>query len=497
MGAVVAVEGPQPAAERFGVFRPHYCSGVIITPEGLILSQFHVSHQLPGKPDTTGLPAWSEKSRRPGERTTVILHDGRELQAELLGANQTFDLSLLRLVESGPYPYATLDPSATVSLGDWVLKLGHPIGYRQGRPPVVRLGRVLFQHSDVFITDCLTVGGDSGGPFFDLNGRLVGIIGQGAIPAKYFSSLSNRGTGPAADPTNRLIQQHFDAMLRREIAPLDERASEGFLAGYLGVEDDEILPREHWSQGAAVAKVFQAVIRDARPSAVSIVDERGRDVVLGTVVRADGWIATIASMLPDQPKCRLSDAWIVDAQVVGMDPAFDLALLKIPVTGLPAVRWAEKAPLVAGTILAAAGPPENPLGIGVVSVPRRDLPGPFPTHVRRPTIRPQPLWVQGRSTAEGYVVDICSENAGFLRGDILLSVAGREIHSKKDAHDCVDGHQVGEQVPVRLIRDGKRLDLTLELVAEPLTNSKAYADFPTLFETRHTPAARPVWRAAR
>ena len=37
-------------------------------------------------------------------------------------------------------------------------------------------------------------------------------------------------------------------------------------------------------------------------------------------------------------------------------------------------------------------------------------------------------------------------------------------------------------MPVRLIRDGKRLDLTLELVAEPMTNSKPYADFPTLFE---------------
>jgi hypothetical protein len=141
-----------------------------------------------------------------------------------------------------------------------------------------------------------------------------------------------------------------------------------------------------------------------------------------------------------------------------------------------------EAPPVAGTILAAAGASENPLGIGVVSVPRRDLPGPFPTHVRRPTIRPQPLWVLGQTTAEGYVVDKCSANAGFLRGDIILSIAGKEIHSKKDAHDCVDGHQAGERVPVLLIRDGKQLDLTIELVAEPMTNSKPCADFPTLFE---------------
>jgi S1-C subfamily serine protease len=477
IGAVVAVEEPQPAgAARSRRFRP-YCSGVIITPDGLILSEFHVSHQLPGEPDA------SKNSRRPGERTTVILDDGRELQAELLGANQTFDLSLLRMVGSGPYPYVPLDPSAMIELGDWVLKLGHPMGYRQGRPPVVRLGRVLFQQSNIFVTDCLTTGGDSGGPFFDLGGRLVGIIGNGSVPAKPWYGLRGPDRmGPLSAKTNRLIQQHFDPMLRCEIAPFDEKAWERFQRGYLWVEDDEILRREHWTQGDATASAFHAVIRDARPSAVSILDELGRDVVLGAVVRADGWIATIASMLPAQPQCRLSDGWIVDAQVVGMDSAFDLALLKIRVTGLPAVRWAEKPPLVRGTILAAVGTPENPLGIGVVSVPRRDLPGPFPTHVRRPTILPQPLWIAGQTTAGGYVVDMCSANAGFLRGDIILSIAGREIHSEKDAHDCVDGHQAGERLPVRLIRDGKRLDLSLELVAEPMTNAKPYADFPTLFE---------------
>jgi S1-C subfamily serine protease len=159
------------------------------------------------------------------------------------------------------------------------------MGYRQGRPPVVRLGRVLFQHSDVFITDCLNTGGDSGGPFFDLDGRLVGIIGHGAVPAGHFSGLvGNIGIGPTADRTTLLIQQYVDAMLRSKIAPDDGKASDKFLAGYLWVEDDEILPREYWTQGAAIARAFQAVIRGTRPGAVSILDELGRDVVLGTVV---------------------------------------------------------------------------------------------------------------------------------------------------------------------------------------------------------------------
>ena len=82
-----------------------YASGVIITKDGIILSQFHVSHRLKWKP---GEPY---RSRQPGERTMVILSNGRKIEAELLGADATFDLSLLRLLEPGPYPHAALDPS--------------------------------------------------------------------------------------------------------------------------------------------------------------------------------------------------------------------------------------------------------------------------------------------------------------------------------------------------------------------------------------------------
>ena len=78
-----------------------------------------------------------------GDRTTVILHDGRECPAELLGANRTHDVSLLRLLEPGPYPHVPIRATAPVEVGDWVLKIGHPLGYRKGRSAPVRLGRVI------------------------------------------------------------------------------------------------------------------------------------------------------------------------------------------------------------------------------------------------------------------------------------------------------------------------------------------------------------------
>jgi serine protease Do len=56
-----------------------------------------------------------------------------------------------------------------------VIALGHPGGYKEGRTPPVRLGRVLNVKSDAIRTDCTLVGGDTGGPLVDMRGKVVGI----------------------------------------------------------------------------------------------------------------------------------------------------------------------------------------------------------------------------------------------------------------------------------------------------------------------------------
>ena len=137
-------------------------TGVIITREGVILTQAHVTHP---------------ENARPGTKIKVILHDGTRAEAELLGADRVFDLSLLRLVKPGPYPFIPLADRVPVP-GDGVLKLGFPapLRYRKGRPPEVRFGRVLGTSAHLFLVDCRINGGDSGGPFIDLDGCLAGIL---------------------------------------------------------------------------------------------------------------------------------------------------------------------------------------------------------------------------------------------------------------------------------------------------------------------------------
>ncbi len=137
-------------------------SGVIVSPDGLILTAAHVA---------TGVK----------KKVTVILEDGTRLKAETLGLVADKDAAMLRITEKGSYPFVEMDKTETTRLGDWVFALGHSGGFDKERGSVVRLGRLVRIAGSTFQSDCMLIGGDSGGPLFDLTGKLVGIhsrVGQ-------------------------------------------------------------------------------------------------------------------------------------------------------------------------------------------------------------------------------------------------------------------------------------------------------------------------------
>ena len=131
-------------------------SGVIINREGHILTAGHVS----GATDRD---------------VTIILHDGRRLRGRTLGANNAIDSGMCVITEKADFPFVDMAKSADLKKGDWCLSLGHPGGYKIGRPPVVRLGRLQDVSANALVSDCTIVGGDSGGPLFNMHGRVIGI----------------------------------------------------------------------------------------------------------------------------------------------------------------------------------------------------------------------------------------------------------------------------------------------------------------------------------
>lgn len=131
-------------------------SGVIVSEDGLVLTAAHVSGAV-------------------DKELTVILDDGTRVEAKSLGLVATTDCAMVQITEEGNYPFVEIDRDDRTRLGDWVYSLGHSGGFDKDRGVVVRIGRLVRVMDTTIQSDCNLIGGDSGGPLFDLHGRLIGI----------------------------------------------------------------------------------------------------------------------------------------------------------------------------------------------------------------------------------------------------------------------------------------------------------------------------------
>lgn len=131
-------------------------SGVIVSKDGFVLTAGHVS----GKP---------------GQKCTIIMPDGKRLDGKSLGRNPGIDSGMLQITTKGDYDFCEMGKSEDLKPGTWCIAVGHPNGYQKGRTPVVRVGRILTNGRTTISTDCTLVGGDSGGPLFDMEGKVIGI----------------------------------------------------------------------------------------------------------------------------------------------------------------------------------------------------------------------------------------------------------------------------------------------------------------------------------
>ncbi|MFO0869504.1 MAG: trypsin-like peptidase domain-containing protein [Pirellulales bacterium] len=176
-------------------------SGVVITPDGYALTNYHVTQPC-------------------GEYMKCSLNDGRLYDAVLCGIDPVGDVALIKLLGRDDFPPAELADSDTVRVGDWCFAVGNPLLLATDFQPTVSFGIVsgvhryqypagtLLEYADCIQTDAAINPGNSGGPLFNARGQLIGINGRGSFEKR---GRVNVGVGYAIS-INQI--KHFMGHLR-------------------------------------------------------------------------------------------------------------------------------------------------------------------------------------------------------------------------------------------------------------------------------------------
>ncbi|WP_013630978.1 S1C family serine protease [Rubinisphaera brasiliensis] len=162
-------------------------SGVLISSDGLTLTNFHVVQGA-------------------GPFLKCGLNDGKIYDAVLIGIDPTGDVAMIQLLGRDDFPAAPLGDSNTVEAGDWAFAMGNPFLLAEDFTPTLTYGMVSGVHryqypagSILEYTDCIQVDtsinpGNSGGPLFNTDGEVIGINGRISVEKR---GRVNAGAGYA------------------------------------------------------------------------------------------------------------------------------------------------------------------------------------------------------------------------------------------------------------------------------------------------------------
>lgn len=134
-------------------------SGVIVSPDGYILTNSHVVHNM--------------------DNIAVQMTDGREFTAKVLGEDPNSDLALIK-IDAKDLPHLSLGNSDDLEVGQWVAAIGNPFGLQATLTVGVvsaksRNNLDIARYEDFIQTDAAINQGNSGGPLVTLDGEVIGI----------------------------------------------------------------------------------------------------------------------------------------------------------------------------------------------------------------------------------------------------------------------------------------------------------------------------------
>ncbi len=204
-------------------------SGVIVDPNGIIITNDHVI--------------------RGASAIHVVLADGRELEAEVIGSDANNDLAVLKVSSKQPLPAAKLGTSSDLMIGETVVAIGSPFGLSKTVTSgvVSATGRTFKAdgrtYNDFIQTDAAINPGNSGGPLLNVDGDVIGI--NTAI----FASAQGIGFAIPADKVRRIM----DELTRfGKVRPV-----------WVGIEAQDLSPR--LARQLGWDRTYGAVVSDVEP----------------------------------------------------------------------------------------------------------------------------------------------------------------------------------------------------------------------------------------
>ena len=203
-------------------------SGVIISSQGLILTAAHVIGKT-------------------GKKMKVRFANGKRASAISLGGSELSDAGMLKIIDEGPWPFVGMADNQSSQIGDWCFGLGHPGGFDAKRGIVVRIGRIIGKKDETMQTDSRLLGGDSGGPLFDFQGKVIAI----------HSRISQKPDQNFHVPIES-FQANWDFFKNEDLLTFNEIEKGGFLGVACEEEEDGLLVKSIVPNSAAAEAGLQA-----------------------------------------------------------------------------------------------------------------------------------------------------------------------------------------------------------------------------------------------
>lgn len=294
-------------------------SGVIINPEGYILTNYHVI--------------------KDAEEITVKLSDKSEYKGKVIGTDPKTDLSVIKVTANKGLPYAMLGDSNKIKVGQWAIAIGNPFGLNKtltvgvisatGRSEVGVAAYESFIQTDASINP-----GNSGGPLLNIQGEVMGIntaivaSGQGigfAIPVNMAKGIIRdlikngkvtRGwLGVGIQPLTKELAESFElkdtrGALVNEVYPESPAAKAGIKPGDIivrfggnNVEDIHDLQTKVASSEVG-ASVAIDIIRDSKPLSLKVTVEEmpGEEAIPKPSEGKEDWLGIAVSDLQQEMK---------------------------------------------------------------------------------------------------------------------------------------------------------------------------------------------------